>query len=150
LKKTTILSRSAILLSSVFFISIFTPTHANEKIRIHHQLISHSQSESANSVTLTLFIENRGDNDITNVKLFSTGNEFSVNTKNKSINIGHLPSQGESVIQWTTTTPVEISYFKKEMPIFFQLHAKQNNNELLSLSLYSRERSTFASGGGIQ
>ena len=126
---------------SFLLITLFTfsmPVFSNENIRVHHQLISHSAANDGTSVTLSLRIHNYSNIDYRNVKLMPTGDLFLVSEKNKSVNIGHLPSQGEAVIQWTANTPLEIDYFKSHMPVFFHLIAKNDENISVRVPLFSQ------------
>jgi len=111
---------------------------ANGQVQIHHALLDQITSDSNNTVTLTLRINNLSNNDLKNVKLLPSGNEFCVEEKSKHINVGHLPAQSESIIQWTATTPVATEYFSSGMPVFFQLSAKQASDERYDLPLYSQ------------
>lgn len=134
----TTLNHTVLSFLFVFILSFSTSALSNETIRVHHQLIDHVEASDGTSVTLSLRIQNLSNTNYHHVKLVPTGDLFRVSEKNRSLNIGHLPPQGESIIQWTTNTPLAADYFMSKMPVFFHLVAKRNENSAIRLPLFSQ------------
>ena len=111
---------------------------ASDHINVRHQLTDLQIDGDFQSISLTLLIENAGDQDLHRVKLAPSGNVFSINNLDKQLNIGFLPAMGQAVFNWTADTSHAIHYFRSGMPIFFHVKAKLNNGKEIVIPVYSR------------
>ena len=110
---------------------------ANDQLMLKHKVIAAEKSGSYQTVSFMLTIDNFSEKDLHRVKLSPSSSEFSNFNHKKLINIGHLPSMGQVVIEWSVNTPIDVSYFQSGMPIFYIIQAKQNNGENIELPVYS-------------
>lgn len=134
----TILNHAVLSFLFISLLGFNTSVLSDEAIQVNHQLTSHADASDGTSVTLSLRIHNPGNTNYHSVKLIPTGDLFLVSEKNRSLNIGHLPPQGETIIQWTTNTPLAADYFMSDMPVFFHLVAKSDENGSIRLPLFSQ------------
>jgi len=110
---------------------------ANDQLTLKHEVIDAEKNGSYQTVSFMLTINNFSDKNLYRVKLSLSSSEFSSFNHKKIINVGHLPSMGQVVIDWSVRTPIDVSYFQSDMPIFYIIHAKQNNGENIEIPVYS-------------
>jgi len=123
-------------------LATFSAANAHDHIDMSHHVVASIDNGMYQSISLTLTIRNNGIDDLHNVKISPSGNEFAMSERDSVFNIGYLPSMGQSVIQITADTPMAESYFHSMMPVFFLLSAKMPGGEIVELPLYSQ-------GGGL-
>lgn len=112
-------------------------TFADDKLHVTHSIIASQQDGFNHMVSFQITINNLGEDELNRVKLSTANNEFSNLDEEKLINIGHLPSMGQAIIEWTINTPVDVSYFESGMPLFFVIEAKHNNGQIFEIPVYS-------------
>ncbi|MDH3325439.1 MAG: hypothetical protein OEM38_01830, partial [Gammaproteobacteria bacterium] len=95
---------SSLIVRFISLTLLFTGTlSASESIQLHHSVAVYTNAGAFNEVTLSIHITNTSNTDFKHVKLTPSGKEFSVGETTKEINIGYLPAQSESIIQWTAS-----------------------------------------------
>lgn len=130
-------------LSAVFLLLLANPAFADSGIKLYHKIIDIQQSGDYQTLSLQLTIDNLSTMDLHRVKLSPTGGEFSAEALKNLVNIGNLPSMGQSVIQWTVKTPLAAEYFSSGMPVFFVMKAKKQNGEDIEVPVYSHGDATL-------
>ena len=126
------------MLTAALSFSVIGGAHGSESIGVSHQVVGSANNGLFQSISLALTVSNQSLQDLHSVKLSPYGTEFSAQTKEETMNIGYLPSMGESVIYLTANTPMAEEYFQSPMPVFFILRGKNSNGENVELPLYSQ------------
>lgn len=111
---------------------------AENQLQLYHKVLSSQQNGAYHTVSFMLTVDNFSNKNLNRVKLLPTSKEFSSFSQDKLINIGHLPSMGQAVIEWTVNTAVDVDYFQSGMPVFFVIKAKHDNGENIEIPVYSR------------
>jgi hypothetical protein len=127
-----------LMLAGVLTALATTGAQGSENISLSHQVVGSENNGLFQSISLALTVSNQGLDDLHSVKLSPRGSEFSAQTKSNAMNIGYLPSMGESIIHLTANTPIAEEYFRSSMPVFFVLRGKTNMGNDIELPLYSQ------------
>ncbi|MDH5259120.1 MAG: hypothetical protein OEX07_13985 [Gammaproteobacteria bacterium] len=110
-----------------------TTTIADSNVQIHHAVTA----SQADSVSLSITIDNAGNEDLIGATLFASGNEFTAGENIQSILIGDLLANGQVIVEWTANAIMSASYFQSGLPVFFHLTATNNIGENIDISVHS-------------
>lgn len=128
--------KKRIAVASLLFLSQ-AMAQAGEDLVVTHQLLNASPVGDQLELTFSLAIENRGLHQLSNLRLESAGYEFTGSPQQHRINIAQLPANAISENIWTARTHYEPAYFSGNTPLFFDMQAKTETGDTITLPVYS-------------
>lgn len=104
---------------------------AEPAVSVHHQLQAFTPSVGGSEAVVSLYIDNRGDQSLSNVRLRPASLALALDPEKDAIHIGSLGVGESTVVQWQMTSPVSAGYLQGNMPIQFNLEAVANGTHVV-------------------